>query len=233
MPRKKPAIERPSADLRRIILDTSLALVSAEGVGALSLREVARRAGVSHGAPYHHFTDRAAIIAALAQEGYRLLESTLRTRSSEPRVVARGPVARFEACGRAYLEFAIAHTAYFRVMFRPELVNLATNAAPDTALAAMGAYGALVEIVAALQDAGIASDLDPKPLVLTAWSTAHGLAALWVDGPLGADTRTLTIGADPGLLADSVAATFGSLLRRYEAPRPSTKKKAKKPAPRR
>jgi AcrR family transcriptional regulator len=67
-------------DLRRALLDASLALVAEGGIGALSLREVARKAGVSHNAPYHHFKDRGSLLAALAEEGFAELARTCASR---------------------------------------------------------------------------------------------------------------------------------------------------------
>src|SRR5205809_439421 len=105
-------------DLRRTLIDASLALVEEEGIGALSLREVARKAGVTHNAPYHHFPDRGALLAAIAEEGFgRLAQETAAARAAVP----DDPLARLTACGQAYVRFAIASPAHFRVMFRPEL----------------------------------------------------------------------------------------------------------------
>jgi len=197
--------QRPprSDDPRRAILDASLSLISEGGIGALSMREVARRAGVTHGAPYHHFEDRAAVLAAIAHEGFGFLERGMRSA-----VAAAGdPIARFEAAGRAYFEFALAFPAHFRVMFRPELAD--SGAVPTKDASSTGAFGVLLEVVAACQAAGIAKGLDPKALVLTGWSTAHGLAALWIDGPL---IGKAALGDDPAALARTVGATMGRLL---------------------
>ncbi len=197
-------------DPRRLLLDASLALIAEGGVGSLSLREVARRAGVTHGAPYHHFTDRGAILAAIAQEGFGLLEATMRAAIA---AASHDEIARFEACGRGYVAFAAEHTAHFRVMFRPELTDAASH--PEVDRAASGAFHVLVERVAACQAAGIARDLDPLPLVLTGWSTAHGLAALCIDGPLrgSASAAASLFDTDPARLAAQVGATMGALLR--------------------
>src|SRR5262245_48225898 len=102
---------------RRELLDAALALIDSRGVDGLSIRELARRAGVTHQAPYHHFRDRAAILAALAQEGYgRLRDAMIAARDQAP---LRAD-ARFQACGIGYFRFAVANKAYFRVMFRSE-----------------------------------------------------------------------------------------------------------------
>src|SRR5579863_8499862 len=101
-------------DLRREILNASLALISEKGVGALSMRQVASRAGVTHGAPYHHFADRAAILAALAEEGFLILAEALRSALGDiPPSNHRG---RFEAIGLTYFGFAVTHPAHFQLM---------------------------------------------------------------------------------------------------------------------
>lgn len=116
MPRKPPYHH---GDLRRAILDATLAWVDEAGAGTVSLREIARRAGVSHGAPYHHFGDRSGVFAAIAEEGYRMLTEAMRAAAD----AAAGPREAFEACGRAYVEFAVCFKGHFRIMFRPELAD--------------------------------------------------------------------------------------------------------------
>lgn len=192
-------------DLRRAVLDASLALVDEEGVGALSMREVARRAGVSHGAPYHHFPDRAAILAAIAADGFELLGRELLAARDG---AGGAPDAQFRACGVAYFDFALRHPSHFRVMFRPELSVPEQYPAVDQASAA--AFQILVEVVRDCQAAGLAPDGDPLPLAVTGWSSAHGLAALWLDGPLARGVPGLPSSA--AALAATVAETLRALM---------------------
>ena len=169
-------------DLRRTLLDSSLALIEEKGLAGLSLREVARRAGVTHQAPYHHFADRAAIFAALADEGFALLLASMQ---AEQEKAHRAPGAQLAAAGRGYLHFALAHPAHFRLMFRPDLCE---GAPPSAAGAA--AYGLLVEAVTAVQAGGEAPRRDSEALVTLCWSAVHGLASLFLDGPMAsADPR--------------------------------------------
>ncbi len=201
MPKKRPS--RPT-DLRRAVLDASLALVEEGGVGALSMREVARRANVTHGAPYHHFADRAAIVAGLAEEGFELLTREMTTAMKrEP----AGTIARFESCGRAYVRFAVRHPAYMRIMFRPELASPTDHPAVDAAAAS--AMRVLIECVAECQKAGAMPSGDVSAIVLTSWAAVHGLASLWLDGPL---CRLRDWSAPPQELAAMVARTLGGLL---------------------
>jgi AcrR family transcriptional regulator len=199
-------------DLRRTLLDVSVAVIDRHGVDALNLRELAVRAGVSSGAPYHHFRDREALLAAIAQEGFTQLAATMiRDRDA----VTGDPGARLAALGRAYISFATAHRGYFRVMFRGDLVSR-----PELVQAKPLTYQLLWETIEDCQRAGVAPSGDPQPLVLTAWSTVHGLATLWIDGALPGR------GLDPERLAPMVPALLGSLfasLARQQAARPRSR----------
>ncbi len=191
-------------DLRRVLLEASLKLVEEEGIGALSLREVARKAGVSHNAPYYHFKDRGSLLAALAEEGFAELAREM----AEARAAARDARARLEACGRAYVRFAVKSPARFKLMFRPELAAPSEEGA--VAKASTPALDTLTAAIVEAQAAGLAPAGDPRPLVLTCWSAVHGLASLWLDGPLARAHRTL--GASPDKLAAMLAATLAELM---------------------
>lgn len=192
-------------DLRRVLLDASLALVNEAGVGALSLREVARKAGVSHNAPYHHFPDKGSVLSALAIEGLGLLTehmiAAIRDAGSDPR-------ARLEACGLAYVRFAISHAAHFRVMFRPELVCGEDDA--EMREASAKPFEQVVAAVVACQEAGLMSAGDPMPQVLTCWAAVHGIASLWLDGPLSQDPKGF--GKSPEKLAETVVFTLSGMM---------------------
>lgn len=194
----------PVSDLRQQILDASVALIEAEGLGALSLREVARRAGVSHQAPYHYFADRAAILAAVAQVGFQRLRDALHEAHTGP----GDAVARLERGGRAYVAFARAHPGYFRVMFRPELVDLSQH--PEAVVVADEARALLDALVQALVDEGRLAPAGVTGMVTLAWSFVHGLASLVLDGPL-ARTSDVAIEAQVdaafGVYAAMVAGT--------------------------
>jgi AcrR family transcriptional regulator len=162
-------------DLRRALVDAALELVGEQGVAPLTLREVARRAGVSHAAPYHHFADRAALLAAVAEEGFRALTAAmLRARDR----AGPDPRRRLQEIGVAYVEFATGHPAHFRVMFSGELAGQQADC-PGLDEAGASSYGVLLDALRACVGG------EPGPaLAAAAWSIVHGLAVLWIDGPL-------------------------------------------------
>ncbi len=162
-------------DLRRALIDASLALIAEEGFSALTLREVARRAGVTHAAPYRHFADKESLLAAVAEEGFRAMAGQMRERMA----LASGPVERLNACGVAYVLFAVQNPSHFRVMFGPHF----TRPVDHKELAAEGgnAFGLLMQSLVEGQQAGEMREGEPMPLALGAWSLVHGLASLLVD----------------------------------------------------
>jgi AcrR family transcriptional regulator len=152
-------------DLRRAVLDAAVAAITENGPAGISLRDLARRAGVSHAGPVHHFGDKADVLTALATEGYELLAETLAAAEKRTR--------DFVEVGVAYVRFAIEHRAHFEVMFRPDLYR-----ADDPALAAARdqAGDVLVKGSASVSDAEMAG--------VAAWSLMHGFANLWLTGAL-------------------------------------------------
>ncbi|ATW48881.1 TetR/AcrR family transcriptional regulator [Streptomyces xantholiticus] len=156
-------------DLRRAVLSAALDVIRAEGPSAVRLRDLARRAGVSHAAPAHHFKDRTGLLTAIAAEGYELLAHAL---SEAPDLRERGV---------AYVRFALGHPAHFQVMFQPEL-----HRGDDPGLLAAK------ERASAELRAGITTlDTVPEPRTagIAAWSLAHGFATLLLthnlDEPVG------------------------------------------------
>lgn len=165
-------------DLRHALIEASLALISEEGFSALTLREVARRAGVTHAAPYRHFADKEALLAAVAEEGFRTMTAQMRERMAQE----TGSLERLAACGIAYVLFSIQHPAHFRVMFGPHF----TRRVDHESMANEGgnAFGLLMQSIIEGQKAGELREGEPMPLALMAWSLVHGLASLLVDGQL-------------------------------------------------
>ena len=162
----------PSSDgLQRVVIDTDVAIAATSGPDDLSLREVARRAGVSHQAPYHHFKDREGLFAAICREGYARLADVIAESGSESK----------EAMCLAYVRFALGNKGHFRVMFRSDICNLEHY--PDALAEADRAFGALTDFV--VGEVGPEATLDEIRTHATyLWSVAHGLATLLLDGPL-------------------------------------------------
>ncbi|MGW1818064.1 TetR/AcrR family transcriptional regulator [Streptomyces sp. NPDC002125] len=154
-------------DLRRAVLGAALDVIGAEGPDALSLRDLARRAGVSHAAPAHHFKDRTGLLTAVAAEGYTLFADAL---TDAPDLRERGV---------AYVRFATGHPAHFQVMFRPEL-HRADD--PELLAAKERATEALRAGVSGLSDADRGDDA--RLAGIAAWSLAHGFATLLLSGNL-------------------------------------------------
>jgi len=169
-----PAPHDQHGDVRRLVLDAALDIITSTGAESLSMREVARRAGVSHQAPYHYFGDRSGIFAAISEEGFTLLAQAFRD-------VDFSNTSPAKAGFIAYLSFARNHVGHFRVMFRNDICGVTDN--EETANAASSAFDELLQMVART----IGSSVDPKAahtFAFTMWSQAHGLATLVIDGPL-------------------------------------------------
>ncbi len=165
------------SNLRHRILDVSEHLIDTEGLAALSMREVARRSGVTHQAPYHHFADKEAIFAELVTRGF--VDLTARLAQANDQIATAGRLKATIASGMAYVGFAIDHPGLFRVMFRPELCNLSRF--PIAKAAGEGAYVQLERLVAEVHGPGAVPSN-----AMVYWSQVHGLSCLIVDGPFGA-----------------------------------------------
>ncbi len=156
-------------NLRRAVLDAALDVIADQGPGAVSLRDLARRAGVSHAAPAHHFGDRAGLLTAIAAEGNGLLAESLEA------------AADLADLGVRYVRFALAHPAHFQVMYQPHLLHAD---APELAAARDRVDRTLRTAIAALPEPDRGPD--PESARLAAWSAAHGFATLALSGSLDA-----------------------------------------------
>jgi AcrR family transcriptional regulator len=158
--------------LRRALLDAALATLD-EGE-EISLRAVARRAGVSHAAPYHHFADRKALVAALAQEGLARLMDALRAAA----LPEEDPRLQLLEIGVVYVRFATENRALFRLMFSAELAD--REGLPELQSAYAEAYEVLAGRVRVLLG-GSATPEEVREWALWARSLVHGLASLLLD----------------------------------------------------
>ncbi len=177
--------------LRQTLVDTTVRAVADDGLGAVTMRGVARRAGVSHAAPAHHFGDKAGLFTAVATEGFHLLREALRA-TARRQAGAPAP-ERLHALGNAYIAFALDHRAHFEVMFRPELLDTADT---DYLAAAGDAFAELVSVVDEARAAGWGGPWSTEDLAPLAWALVHGIATLSSQGALtrrsgGRSVRTL------------------------------------------
>lgn len=179
MPAAKPYHH---GNLRVALLDAAIHLIAEVGPAGFNLREVARRAGVSHNAPYRHFRNRDDLMAAVAEQGFReLTQAMLAGAGSHAR--ARD---RLKQAGLAYVRFALRRPQHFAIMF--DAPNLTTRH-PDSTDPSARAFGILVTLVEACQQEGSLPRGDTLQLALVAWCTVHGIAKLAIAGRLPFHTK--------------------------------------------
>ena len=162
-------------DLREALVEGALDILRDDGLEALTLRAVARRAGVSQAAPYRHFTDRRALVAAVAERGFERLQETMLQRMQKAQ--GRGGL---KMVALAYVQFGLANSAQYRVMFGPEVAI--TDDLPALRETARGVLGFVAEGIRQLQIAGLIGEGDPWKMAVATWATLHGLVMLTLDG---------------------------------------------------
>jgi AcrR family transcriptional regulator len=171
-----PAAESPGLGER--LVEEAWGLLAEGGLEGLTLRRIARRAGVTHGAPLRHFPSLGALLAEVAARGFRMLTDAVDSAAAALPPGA-GAVARLRAAGRAYAECAVANPGVFELMFRPELLD---RRHPAYAREGLGAFEQLVRMSRAAQDAGFRPEIETRRLAGALWAAVHGLASLWVQG---------------------------------------------------
>lgn len=176
-------------DLRQTLIEAALELVSLKDVESLSLREVARRVGVSHTAPYRHFADKDALLAAVAEEGFQLLRQQLKTAMHQ---ATSDSLKQLQTIGMAYIQFALDHASHYRIMFGAYGATSAQKT-PALAEAAMQALMVIINSIVAGQQAGVMRTEDPQQLAWAAWALVHGLAMLLIDQQISVtDSQSVT-----------------------------------------
>ena len=217
---KKPGAYH-HGDLRRVLLDAAVHVVEKDGVGALSLHAIAKKAGVSSGAPYHHFESREELLAAIAVEGFERLTAAMKQGAADAAANASegetAGEAELRGLGHGYMRFALGNRGHFRIMFRPELKG---SLPKDKQAAARESFDLLRAGIDRCQREGTLADGDPKALVLLSWSAIHGAAVLWNDGALSRE-GLLEDGDALGVL---MADTLLSALKRERAPKKSKRR---------
>lgn len=185
-----PARKRPKSyhhgDLREALVVAAVDLLEEKGLSSFTLRECARRAGVSHAAPAHHFATAADLLAEIAARGFeRFVEALGKAADS----VEASPSARLAAMGRAYIAFALANPAVYGLMFRSGAGPLQS---PHLKTASAAAWQQLCDGVAASLGPGRQDEITAKAAVV--WALVHGMATLMLDGKLPPGTAR---GVDP------------------------------------
>ncbi len=175
-------------DLPNALLAAVADIVKENGVANVSLREAARRAGVSHSAPAHHFGDKEGMLAAFAERGFEILRDDMAAAFG---ATAGSPALdRLGAVGTAYVRFALDRTPYFDVMFRSGIDKPSHQHVHDSSDSALAV---LIAAVDDLMSEGGYSEVDSRHLTVYFWSLAHGLASLAVDKSMPSDLDEVSI----------------------------------------
>ncbi|MBN1439207.1 MAG: TetR/AcrR family transcriptional regulator [Anaerolineales bacterium] len=165
------------SDLRKKLIDEATRIIAEKGAGALTLRDLARRCGVSRTAPYRHFPDKSELLAAVAEVGFLELSAAIK----KVRVEKSGdPVRAIEACLLAYVDFAEKQPAQYRLMFGRQIRSLIEN--PGLAASSSAAFEELVSVIRMGQEGGCLGQERTVELAYLLWSKAHGLSMLLIDG---------------------------------------------------
>ena len=199
-------------DLRRALLDALEEIVSERGVEGVSLRETARRAGVSHSAPAHHFGDLEGMLNAMAAEGYDMLGAAMGEAIGAVDASGSAPAHEYlRALGSAYLHFATDHPAHYDVMFRSgkgEDMDWDEYQKTPAGAGAVATFGPLAVIIGKLVEEGVIAAENGRYAATMLWGMCHGIAALWIDNRLQGFYEDHTIGQ----LIDGVLSATTSLL---------------------
>ena len=175
---RESAFESPEPPLGDRLVQVALDLLAEQGIEALTLRTLARRAGVSHAAPARHFRNLSDLRAEVAASGFRLLSEAIE-KSDAAILPDAGPMPRLAAAGRAYVECALANPGLFALMFRkgdldPDNESLMRDSS--------AAFERLLDVVGQAQAEGWQAGRDSRLLAGALWASVHGLATLWAGG---------------------------------------------------
>jgi AcrR family transcriptional regulator len=193
--------------LRQALIEAGLALMEERQSWDFSLRELARRAGVSHNAPYKHFADKGALLASLAGAGFKALTDAMEQAATQ----TASPQETLAAIGRAYVRFGVSRPAHYRLMFGATLKGAVQSLPDDVRESAAASQAVLRRVIeaGAAQSVFDATSEDPRSIdrmVLAAWALVHGVTMLCLDN---------LIDLDPGQAAEAVITLqMGGLLRR-------------------
>ncbi len=166
-------------DLKNALIQAGTEILGSEGLGGLSLRKVAKQAGVSHAAPYAHFTDKQAFIAAISTEGFKQLYSQI---ESVKETYRTDPETLLVETAWAYVQFALHAPDRFKLMFSSALEK--EKDYPDFVEISQKNFRQVVEIIETCQRVGILKAGDPDLIALSLWGTVHGFISLLLEGQI-------------------------------------------------
>jgi AcrR family transcriptional regulator len=166
-------------DLKNALIKAGIEILSKEGISGLSLRKVARKTGVSHAAPYAHFADRRALIAAISTEGYRRLYERIEAIAGE---YANEPARQLVEAAWAYVQFALDDPDHFKIT----LSGVVEKERDYPAFVEMSKknFAAVVQIVEACQAGGVLDEGPSDLMAVSVWSLVHGLVSLILEGQI-------------------------------------------------
>ena len=175
MRRSRPRAKRAyhHGNLRSDLIAVAVQILEKRGASGLRLQSIARRLGVSQSAPYRHFANKEALLAAVAADGFQALLDAIAVEMEE---AGPDPVARYLAIGSGYVRFALSHQAHFRVMYGERPAEFSVGAVAD---AGRAAFTLLVRSIEACQSAGRATAGDPTWIAVQTWSLVHGQVVLY------------------------------------------------------
>ena len=166
-------------DLKNALIKAGMEILASEGLGGLSLRKVAKQAGVSHAAPYAHFKDKQALIAAISAEGFKQLHSQI---ESVKGTYQTDPETLLIETAWAYVQFALHAPDRFKLMFSSALEK--EKEYPDFVETSQKNFRQVVEIVEICQGANILKSGDSELVALSLWGTVHGFISLLLEGQI-------------------------------------------------
>jgi len=166
-------------DLKNALIQAGVDILARDGLGGLSLRKVAKQAGVSHTAPYAHFKDKQALIAAISTEGFKQLHSHI---ESVKKTYRAKPETLLIETAWAYVQFALNEPDRFKLMFSSVLEK--EKEYPEFVEISQDNFQQLVEIVELCQQANILKDGESDLIALSVWGTVHGFVSLLLEGQI-------------------------------------------------
>jgi AcrR family transcriptional regulator len=223
-PPRPPRAAYHHGDLRAALLAAVAEVIRERGVGEVSLREAARRAQVSHGAPAHHFRNKAGLLTAFAAQGFEQLGEAVRAELERRRPQSGEEV--LEALGHSYVRFALGHPEHFGIMFRTELLD---ETDPELTRGSDAAFAVLVSTIERCVAEGRLPAARAEVAVVASWSLAHGLATLWLGGRV--QSRIRPVEAEQ-LSAEVISLYVQAVLRR-PSDRDPARPRARRPRRRR